>query len=518
MPVYNGMPYLREALDSILTQDLDPTRFELIVVDDGSTDGGLQVLREYAATFANCTLIELEHTGSPAAPRNVGIDHARGRYILFFDADDLLASYALSDMVAVADANDVDIVVPKQRALGGRSVPIKAFRTTLPKTDIYRADVYRILGPVKLFRTSFISDNRLRFPEGFPRKSDVPFGVESYLAARSISVLADKDYVTVRLRDDGGNLTTNRTALRDHMPVVRFVFETVPSHVAPGRQRDQLMTRHFRTELVKAIFEGFPAEQDEEYRRDCYELFVGFARQFCTKRVLRALPVRERVIAYLLLQDRYHDLCALAEAMARLTQTKAVLRRGTLFLTFPGYRDPKLRIPDEVYRVGVNSCVQASVSDAAVDEDDLTLSFICRILVTNSPVSDVEVLLDSTVSRDRVPVARIDDFTEVCADVRQIEFTMTARQFTDALGASSDGRWAVVVRLVLGDLPLEAPVQYMDSARRGVGSSPTGFKKANDGRFVVILGALGRIARFRGRMYAVCSRVTRAAVRRVRRL
>lgn len=525
--VYNGMPYLTESLDSVFGQDLDARRYEVIVVDDGSTDGSIDVERRFAAEHPNCVLVELPHSGSPAAPRNAGIERARGRYLFFFDADDILASYALSDMLAAAEANDVDIVVPKQKALGGRSVPIQAFRATLPKTDIYEADVYRILGPVKLFRTTFVRDNGITFPEGVRRKSDVPFGVQTYLRARGISVLADRDYLEVRLRDDGGNLTVRRTALSDHLPVVRFVFGEVAEQVAEGPKRNQLMTRHFRTELAKAVLEGFPGEPDEAFRRACFDEFADIARRYCNEDVLYGLPVRERIVAYLLLEGRYEDLCSISGPLAGRMHADVTRERGTLYLKQAGFRDPALAIPERIYRVGVKSCAQASATALRDTGAGAEVDIVVRILMTNDPTARVGVELAGDSGRVQ-PVLTIDAPEVVEADVRQVEIALPLTTMTAALRNCRDGRWTVRAVVEAGGVTVNPPVSLLESAKRPLGAvaerspltSPDGRPVTIDrnaqGRMVVLLGSERPVADFVTRVYGLVRRVIKSAVRRVR--
>jgi glycosyltransferase involved in cell wall biosynthesis len=83
MPAYNTARYIREAIDSVLDQDY-PSK-ELIVIDDGSTDGTLEVLRSYGDRI---TLIEQRNQGSAVA-RNAGLAAARGECIAFLDSDDI---------------------------------------------------------------------------------------------------------------------------------------------------------------------------------------------------------------------------------------------------------------------------------------------------------------------------------------------------------------------------------------------------------------------------------------------
>ena len=89
IPVYNGEKYLAQAIESILRQPCGD--FQIIVVDDGSTDRSLEIAKSY--TDSRITVLHKENGGVSSA-RNMGIDYAESRYIAFLDADDVICKGA----------------------------------------------------------------------------------------------------------------------------------------------------------------------------------------------------------------------------------------------------------------------------------------------------------------------------------------------------------------------------------------------------------------------------------------
>lgn len=87
IPVYNVEPYLKQCMDSVVGQTLKD--IEIICVDDGSTDGSLDILKEYATEDSRIQIIEQKNAGAGAA-RNNGMRHATGKYLSFLDSDDFL--------------------------------------------------------------------------------------------------------------------------------------------------------------------------------------------------------------------------------------------------------------------------------------------------------------------------------------------------------------------------------------------------------------------------------------------
>lgn len=95
IPIYNAEPYLRQCIDSILAQSFSD--FELLLVDDGSTDSSGMICDEYAHND-NCLRVFHKVKGGVSSARNLGLDNAKGEWILFVDADDYLCDHALDLM------------------------------------------------------------------------------------------------------------------------------------------------------------------------------------------------------------------------------------------------------------------------------------------------------------------------------------------------------------------------------------------------------------------------------------
>ena len=108
MPIYNGERYVEESIGSVLKQSYGD--FELILVNDGSTDKSLEICEKFQKIDKRIKIITQNNQGLSAA-RNTGIDYAKGEYLLFFDADDILHSEALEIMYAQTEGNRKSIVV-----------------------------------------------------------------------------------------------------------------------------------------------------------------------------------------------------------------------------------------------------------------------------------------------------------------------------------------------------------------------------------------------------------------------
>lgn len=109
IPVYNTEQYVLRCLQSIVDQSLNPEEYEVLVVDDGSTDGSRAVVKRFASEHAQVRLLVQDNTGVCAA-RNLALDQARGRYVMFVDSDDHLVGDVLSSLLHRAVEEDLDVL------------------------------------------------------------------------------------------------------------------------------------------------------------------------------------------------------------------------------------------------------------------------------------------------------------------------------------------------------------------------------------------------------------------------
>lgn len=108
IPMYNREHIIGRALDSVLAQTLED--IEIIVVDDGSQDGSVDVVKSYQRKYDNIKLLVAQH-GGPGPARNLGIAHAMGKYIAFLDSDDFVPENAYQTMYGLAEEKACDVVI-----------------------------------------------------------------------------------------------------------------------------------------------------------------------------------------------------------------------------------------------------------------------------------------------------------------------------------------------------------------------------------------------------------------------
>ncbi len=124
LPTYNSRDFIDAAIDSVLQQT--ERRFELIVVDDCSTDDTAGIIEQYTRRDARVKLLHMPRNSGPAAARNAGVDAARGRWIALLDSDDVYAPQRLARLMELAEANAADMVSDNlmMRPVGGTPYPL----------------------------------------------------------------------------------------------------------------------------------------------------------------------------------------------------------------------------------------------------------------------------------------------------------------------------------------------------------------------------------------------------------
>jgi CDP-glycerol glycerophosphotransferase len=346
-PVFNCLPYLQDTLASVYHQSMDRDEVEMIAVDDGSTDGSLALLHEWAARWPQLQVVSHPPSGGPSAPRNAGIERARGEYIFFLDGDDCLGPRALERMVSMARKHDSDIVLGKIVGVG-RRVQTEIFRESAGRAEMSEA-LFNSGTPTKLFRRSLIIDHGLRFPEHIRIREDQHFVAACYLAASTVSVVADYDcYYAVR-RKNGTNITAEELPLATILSQVERTVDIIRERASP-EVRPLMMLRYMRRDLLWPFGRKFlitpPDEQAEILR-----LAAPYAADWATDDVVALLTVPERLRIAAVQNGRMDYLLEVIAWDANGAHARVLSDDGRDFLDAPGFRREGLDLPDDLFEV-----------------------------------------------------------------------------------------------------------------------------------------------------------------------
>lgn len=327
VPAYNASATLGRALQSALAQT--HRAVEVVVVDDASVDGTLQVAREFAAGDARVRIVERpQNSGGVGAPRNNGIMAATGQYVMFLDADDELPLKACETLLESAVATGADITAGRALRVNLAKDEITVWQPQLYGTERTVDGGLRTMpelfedpiAAAKLYRLDFLLDHGIRFPEELFFE-DTYFSTVAWYSARSITLLPAPVYRWIWERETDTPSITNRRgelrSIRDRVLVHQYADAFLL------RQGERELLAHKAAKFLSHDLRLYTPELragDEQYRAG----FAGFVAPY-----LRGLPPDvydlcgplERVRAFSLMHSRVD----LALTVSDYTQRRSVL-------------------------------------------------------------------------------------------------------------------------------------------------------------------------------------------------
>ncbi|MEC6747674.1 glycosyltransferase [Marinilactibacillus sp. XAAS-LB27] len=174
MPVYNAQDHILKTLTSITTQTFRD--YEVILINDGSTDGSTQIIEKFIVDKSQFKLINIENSG-PGSARNHGIEYAKGTYLLFVDADDVLKKTALNDRHDLLVESETDLLISSynMKVLDDGEVvneklteaPDRTYQTQQDfKNDLFELMEKQLLYVVwnKVYKVDIVRKNGITFP------------------------------------------------------------------------------------------------------------------------------------------------------------------------------------------------------------------------------------------------------------------------------------------------------------------------------------------------------------------
>lgn len=347
IPAFNAVEYVRDAVQSVRDQTIEHDAVEILVVDDGSTDGTAEVLAELADEDPRLIVRSQENSGTPGGARNPALDRAAGEYVFFLDSDDKLAPDALRRMVATADAEGSDVVLGKLGSLDGRKVPVSMFHETVLDADVVENAVFNTLGPTKLIRRSLIEELGLRFADDQKVGEDQPFMAALYLEASKISILADMEYYLIRHRDDGENMTLSGTTSESQLWIAVRLAQAIVEHTEPGERRDALLQRPFGRSMRRAL-DGRWSTLDRAEQEHLAQLYLSELAPHYSDGVRERIRIDVRAALDLLSRGDLDGLQQFTEFLARKEPVRVQWRDGAFVRHLPEEISALVRPEDRV--------------------------------------------------------------------------------------------------------------------------------------------------------------------------
>ncbi len=234
VPVYNVENYLERMLNSLKAQTL--CDFEVILVNDGSTDGSMKMIERFCAGDPRFQYYTQNNQGVATA-RNTGLEHIRGKYVIFYDPDDQVPENALKALYDTAEKENADLTVGIYEIIEGFRVRLNrpsrrmALKKDIPKYSYDWAWSFSLCN--KLYRRSVIEENQLRF-DPFTFSEDAVFVFKYLMCCKKITGCNEVVYrYYLRAFWDNSSLTQtiSRKSLSDAMNAYRELMKVVKREI-----------------------------------------------------------------------------------------------------------------------------------------------------------------------------------------------------------------------------------------------------------------------------------------------
>lgn len=223
IPVYNVAPYIRECLDSILSQS--EADYELCIVDDGSTDGSGTICDDYAARFPGKVKLRHQANQGVSVARNKCLDMSTGDYVWFVDGDDYILPDALDYLSRVLRQGVGDTIF-----FGNKKYSANCdIKTETGDKENFLVRRMSYLNPAIIFNRNIIEKNTIRFTPGMKMGEDLEFQYK-YLIQCSSPVAIDFNFYFVRERE--GSASRNANSERANYESCQVLLSNMAKHLS----------------------------------------------------------------------------------------------------------------------------------------------------------------------------------------------------------------------------------------------------------------------------------------------
>ncbi|WP_145541581.1 glycosyltransferase family 2 protein [Staphylococcus warneri] len=256
---YNKSKFIKSTLNSLLKQTFDKNKFELIVVDDCSTDDTLEIVNKIIPNFSNYKLIQLNvNSGTPAKPRNLSIDLSKGDFLMFVDGDDWLPEDAVEKLYNMLKLNKTDYSTGLTKYMHSNKISragVALSKIEQNKLDInnVRKSFYHLAPAGKMIKAEIIKNNNIRFP-AMIFGEDLQFFAEVLFHVDKISTTQDVVYVANRYKDNVSLVRSNESTMNNRINFQMQAYENLVDKYKNNPLFEKLLIRLINRDFLSAKF------------------------------------------------------------------------------------------------------------------------------------------------------------------------------------------------------------------------------------------------------------------------
>ena len=290
IPVYNLEEYLHVCLNSVLKQTYQD--FEIICIDDASTDSSLEILEYFNNKDSRVKIIKNDSNHGPGYSRNKGLDAAQGKYISFLDGDDWFSLNTFEILIKKIEQDNLDVLLFKNIVYYDDSQDFgfeeyydmefmnKFENKVFNHWDLDKTKLFNMSNAPwnKLYLKSFLDDNNIRFPNENLVQEDNPFFYKVITSAKKVSII-DK-YLHNRRRRQDSIMTLNDERLFDNIEISYKILDIFfNDKELYGYYKKELLTHVFAV-IFKGKYNKIADEFKEEFFKRIQEAFKVYIKKY----------------------------------------------------------------------------------------------------------------------------------------------------------------------------------------------------------------------------------------------
>ena len=228
IPVYNTEKFIFKCLNSCLDQNFNGENYEIIIVDDGSTDNTISIIKSFKENYSNIVVIQKKNGGVSSA-RNKGVEIAKGEYILFVDSDDAIEENSLNKIVSELKNNNVEILILNSASYHNEIkrkdlyiFPQYLSGISFSGIELFKRGYQRGSVCGVLFKKQFITDYELKFSEQLKNGEDSLFMAIAFLHSSFVSHL-NIDFYKVNIRVGSASRLWDYTKVKEMLNILNVI-------------------------------------------------------------------------------------------------------------------------------------------------------------------------------------------------------------------------------------------------------------------------------------------------------
>ena len=293
IPVYNTEKYISQCIESVLA--IKGIENEVIVINDGSTDGSLEILKKYEGICSHIKVITQENQGASMA-RNRGIHECRGDYIYSLYSDDWIETESFEEIIKELEEDyrnnqELDIIVGKEKAysdftgyevlderipgeLTGKIMSGREFMKKALKNKFWNVRL-----PIYVYRRKLLTENNIRFPIGRKSNEDEVFSINVFYHAEKLKI-TDRIFGYYRARSGSIMSVLNIRHSED-------IFENVKELIEKYKDEENTETRNMIFYMIKRYYKNSMKKAIQCDRKDVFDKIYRQFKDDCRKYLFR---------------------------------------------------------------------------------------------------------------------------------------------------------------------------------------------------------------------------------------